>query len=80
MTKIYRCVLYHIYYIYCVLSTNRFSVMIVDDVWGMETQDMNQSGLDRNPGAVNKDKWSVMIKTTVTSLHERTNFKLYTLV
>lgn len=54
--------------------------MIVDDVWGMETRDMNQSGLDRNPGAVNKDKWSVMIKTTVTSLHERTNLKLYTLV
>lgn len=30
--------------------------MIGDDVWGVETWDMNQSGMDRNPVAVNKDK------------------------
>ncbi len=53
MTKIYRWVQHHIYH---GLFTERFSVMSVDDVWGVETWHMNQSRLDTEPRSATKDR------------------------
>lgn len=44
MTTIHRRVSYHIYHR---LYSERFSVINVDDVCGVETRHMNQSELDR---------------------------------